>query len=155
MLLYFFLAALCSMVSAIDILCPSGWYIHQSNCIKLFEDKVFYHDATVNCANSVPGPVYLASVHSADDNSVLRRLTSESDHVWIGLNDIEDEGSFQWTDGSPVDYTNWAPGQPDNLADSDCVYLLPDGTWDDAQCEWSASGNTPAKAYVCETPVIL
>ena len=108
-----------------------------------------------NCAHSVPGPVYPASGHSADDNSILRRLTSDSDHVWIGLNDIEDEGSFQWTDGSPVNYTNWAPGQPDNLNDSDCVFLLPDGTWDDGQCEWRASGNTPAKAYVCETPVIL
>ena len=45
------------------------------------------------------------------------------------------------------------PGQPDNLNDSDCVFLLPYGTWDDGQSERRASGNTPARAHVCETPV--
>ena len=34
---------------------------------------------------------------------------------WIGLNDQFQEKRLSWTDGSPVDYTWWAPGEPNNI----------------------------------------
>lgn len=34
--------------------------------------------------------------------------------LFIGLNDIHVEGTFIWTDGTPIDYVNWGSGQPDN-----------------------------------------
>ena len=33
---------------------------------------------------------------------------------WIGASDDKIEGEFLWDDGAPVEYTNWADGQPDN-----------------------------------------
>ena len=33
-----------------------------------------------------------------------------NDGFWIGLNDFY--GVFEWSDGSPVNYTNWATGEP-------------------------------------------
>lgn len=33
---------------------------------------------------------------------------------WIGLNDAGHEGTFTWSSGQSVSYTNWSPGQPDN-----------------------------------------
>lgn len=32
--------------------------------------------------------------------------------VYIGLNDIANEGTYEWTDGTPVDYYNWMPNDP-------------------------------------------
>ena len=153
MLLLLLLAALGPSASGQSV-CPSGWTLHQTSCYRLFEHKVYYYDAMVGCANSVSAQSNLASVHSPDENSFLKTFVSAYDYVWIGLHDMENEGSFQWTDASPVNYTNWSAGQPDNLNDSDCVFLLPDGSWDDGECERKAWHTTPAKAYVCKTPAV-
>jgi hypothetical protein len=34
---------------------------------------------------------------------------------WIGIHDTAHEGRFAWTTGEPVTYTNWFPGEPNNL----------------------------------------
>lgn len=39
-------------------------------------------------------------------------LKSAATDPWIGLNDINIERMFVWTDGSGVHYTNWAKGFP-------------------------------------------
>jgi hypothetical protein len=35
--------------------------------------------------------------------------------LWIGLNDVATEGRFVWSSGEPVLFTNWAPGEPNNV----------------------------------------
>ena len=47
-----------------------------------------------------------------------------------------------------LDYTNWAPGQPDNWANEDCGHLYSDGNsvWNDLPCD-SRNG------YICKMPL--
>jgi hypothetical protein len=40
--------------------------------------------------------------------------TLSSSVIWIGLNDAAQEGTFVWSSGEPVAFTNWSPGSPDN-----------------------------------------
>ena len=35
-----------------------------------------------------------------------------NEYIWIGINDIEQEGSFVGVDGSEISWTNWWSGQP-------------------------------------------
>ena len=55
--------------------------------------------------------------------------------LWIGLNDAAEEGSFEWVSGEPVEYTKWAPGQPDNTGEEDYTvmwnYTGQEGLWND------------------------
>ena len=69
---------------------------------------------------------------------------------WIGLNDRQTEGKFEWTDGSSVDYTKWGYDydnrrrQPDNRGgDEDCVYMYMTNTWFDSACDQEL-------AFMCE-----
>ncbi len=74
---------------------------------------------------------YLAAIDDAGENAFLANiLTIQS--AWIGGNDLNNEGTFEWTNGSPFNYTNWYPGQPNNYNyDQHCVEMLHDGTWND------------------------
>ena len=69
-------------------------------------------------------------------------------HVWIGLNDIQEEGTFKWSDGSQmavIDFSKWNSYQPDNGlygsgTDQDCVILWQTGNfkWHDYPCDDNA-----------------
>lgn len=61
------------------------------------------------------------------------------DAVWFGLNDIEEESKFTFSDGSPMSYQNWFDTFPkDNYKFSDCA-LIPleksaNFQWKDVTC---------------------
>lgn len=52
----------------------------------------------------------------------LKDVASET---WIGLNDINNENTYLWTDGSIFDYSKWARGFPfrDNYIKVDWNYI--------------------------------
>ena len=43
--------------------------------------------------------------------------TFTTPNLVIGFNDLASEGTWVWTSGEPVTYTDWAEGQPDNCTD--------------------------------------
>lgn len=85
----------------------------------------------------------LVSVQSATENAAIVTALSNQGYagqlIWIGFSDEVTEGNFTWYDGSPIVYTNWAPGEPNNAGDEDCVQIYADGGWNDLSC---FSGNS-------------
>jgi hypothetical protein len=65
-----------------------------------------------------------------------------ADAIWTGATDREVEGTYKWIDGGSFSGT-WDPGEPNNLLNSDCALLLPNGNFNDAAC------GAPL-AFVCE-----
>ena len=53
---------------------------------------------------------HLVSINSAAENTFL----SAQGLCWIGLNDLVTEGTFVWTNGDALSYTNWYAGEPNN-----------------------------------------
>ena len=50
-------------------------------------------------------------------------LIAGYDRCWIGMNDLEQEMLYSWTDGHEVLYTNWAYYEPNNSGNEDCVEM--------------------------------
>ncbi|XP_071791767.1 alpha-N-acetylgalactosamine-specific lectin-like [Asterias amurensis] len=98
---------------------------------------------------------HLASVHSLDENNFVTRLydmisVPAQGPFWIGMNDQQTEGNFQWSDGWSVTYRNFGQSNPvSNLAEN-CVSVqgtdgLQKGQWGDEVC-------TRLYPYICIIP---
>ena len=86
-----------------------------------YEGSVYYcsdsnnHDwseaTAANAATAYGG--YLVVVNSAGENDFLASNIM-ADRIWIGLTDENWEGEFEWVNGDPVTYTNWAYYEPND-----------------------------------------
>lgn len=74
---------------------------------------------------------YLAVINSYDENNYLAsKLINQN--AWIGLSDEAYEGTFQWVNGDPLNFTHWYSGQPNNYNYAqDHVELMYNGYWND------------------------
>ena len=109
----------------------------ENKCFSYFNhSSINWNDARVNC--QIWGGD-LASIASADENAAVDSIRSSSidGSCWIGLNDIETEGTFVWSDGSNSSYRNWAGSAPNNTGgNEDCAHVEPI-TWNDLTCNIS------------------
>ncbi|XP_070535376.1 macrophage mannose receptor 1-like isoform X2 [Ptychodera flava] len=92
--------------------CPTGWIESESNCFKVFnaddnrKRSLNWHGSSEYCRKMNAN---LASFSSLDQEILIFRVAKVArfEVVWIGLNDIDTEGNYVWSDGSNVNYTNW------------------------------------------------
>jgi len=77
---------------------------------------------TASEAQAVTLGGHLASVNSAAESQFLldNFCSGVNDRrtLWIGLTDNGSEGTFHWTSGEPLAFTNWMSGEPNNHAES-------------------------------------
>ncbi|MBL7943421.1 MAG: hypothetical protein JNM00_11670, partial [Flavobacteriales bacterium] len=83
-------------------------------------------------ADALAMGVNCVTFNSASENNTVYGWYSGI--VWIGFNDIDNNGVFTWQSGTSS-YTNWGPDQPDdNPAGDICVYP---GCTDPAACNFN------------------
>lgn len=86
---------------------------------------------------------HLVSMNSAAENEWVRAnfpaIRGNPSQYLIGFNDHAIEGAFQWTSHEAVSFSNWSPGEPNNLGGEDVVILESDGRWNDLTASVVAS----------------
>jgi len=140
--------------------CIDGWVNFAGNCYYYNSDGSKTSDAAESLCNGNFG--WLTSIHSAFENNFVNALAANGQDnanyagVWIGLREAQNN-EYYWTDNSPLDYTNWMRGEPNNV-DTKCVRTQPnrctcdDGSmnslygWDDVFCD----DTTRNLGFVCK-----
>ncbi|OBS81299.1 hypothetical protein A6R68_20518 [Neotoma lepida] len=122
--------------------CPENWLHFQQKCYYFGKGSKQWIQARFTCSD-LEGR--LVSIHSQEEQvDFLMKHINKRD-AWIGLRDLNVEGQFVWMDESPVGYSNWNPGEPNNAGQGeDCVMMRGSGQWNDAYCR------SYLDAWVCE-----
>ena len=75
----------------------------------------------------------LVTINSAQQELWLQQQYGSDEPYWIGFNDIAQEGVWEWVNGDPITYENWAPGEPNDLGGEDVAVMN-----SNAEGQWSS-----------------
>ena len=78
-----------------------------------------YNAAKTQCESD---GAFLAIPRSEAENDYIADLIPNV-NIWIGINDIDQEGVFVAVDGSDITYTNWDLNEPNNYNNEDAVHI--------------------------------
>ena len=99
--------------------------------------------------------VFLVTVRNQEENDWLRSNIYPTAKIWLGLNDIAQEGTWVWHSGEPVTYTNWNSGEPNDANNEDAVEMYESGRWNDNQTyeqKYAVYEFIPSNKITCVQP---
>jgi hypothetical protein len=122
------------------------------SCLMLVLAPVSYVDAKATCAGL---GAHLAILTTAALDDTAEQLIDVVD-TFIGLSDEAVEGRFVWGDGTPLQFSNWELGEPNDgngRVAEDCAIIAgqrPEKGWDDRPCAPSNDAAGGLYASLCQ-----
>ena len=110
---------------------PDVWVVNPANghAYKLIACEDFY-DAHLQATNN---GAHLVSINDEAEHKWITEIFGNG-FFWIGLNDLEKEGEWQWDGGEPATYIPWEPNEiypEETLSDAEKDYVVMNfkGAW--------------------------
>uniref|UniRef100_A0A671UAB1 C-type lectin domain-containing protein n=1 Tax=Sparus aurata TaxID=8175 RepID=A0A671UAB1_SPAAU len=132
-------SSLCCNLFKVDTChkCQEGWEQNGPQCYYFSTDELTWEQAREKCRRDGAD---LVKIESEDEQKLRDKMTKTEDRFWIGLTDSVTEGTWLWTDGTPLNesLTFWRKGEPDNRTEEnadgeDCVRM---GTKSGSGLKW-------------------
>ncbi|XP_042222772.1 C-type mannose receptor 2-like [Homarus americanus] len=131
--------------------CPAGWTYWDNHCY-YYSDKQTTWDLAHSACNENFGSELVSVISKDEDDYLQQVLTAQSKNIWLGLHDDNNGHNWHWVDGTPVGFTNWYPGEPNNqggiehCGEKRTVDYIYAGKWNDMPC-------SSENYYVCKITV--
>ncbi|KAM4717477.1 C-type mannose receptor 2 [Anableps anableps] len=108
-----------------------------------FQATLSWSEARRSCKQQGADLLSISKLH--EQTYINGILNAYSSALWIGLNDLDLSGGWQWSDSSPVKYLNWDPDQPSHSEEENCVVVRSEssGRWQNRDC-------SDALPYACK-----
>lgn len=123
------------------------------SCLVLVTTVANYATANAVCTGM---SAHLAYLKTADLDTAAEAFIGARD-VLVGGTDAATEGTWLWDDGTPLTFTNWRTGEPNNgggAYEEDCLVIdgsRPGSAWDDRACaDPGVTGAVGQFAYLCQ-----
>ncbi|XP_021522870.1 collectin-11 isoform X3 [Aotus nancymaae] len=107
----------------------------ESKIYLLVKEEKRYADAQLSCQGR-GGTLGMPKDEAANGLMAAYLAQAGLARVFIGINDLEREGAFVYSDRSPMQtFNKWRSGEPNNAYDEeDCVEMVASGGWNDVAC---------------------
>ncbi|XP_038546571.1 collectin-11 isoform X4 [Canis lupus familiaris] len=101
----------------------------------LVKEEKRYVDAQLSCQGR-GGTLGMPKDEAANGLMAAYIAQAGLARVFIGINDLDREGTFVYSDRSPMQtFNKWRSGEPNNAYDEeDCVEMVASGGWNDVAC---------------------
>ncbi|RWS22324.1 low affinity immunoglobulin epsilon Fc receptor-like isoform X3 [Leptotrombidium deliense] len=121
-------------------LCADDWTLVGNKCIFKNETSADWNENRVNCHAMEASMV---KIQSKDENELLinmiKKDKKDAAYYWIGGRVVFiGDKQFEWSDGSPIVYKNWASSEPNNVDHKNgaCINIHAEkGEWYDYACD--------------------
>ncbi|CAH2321376.1 Hypothetical predicted protein [Pelobates cultripes] len=109
--------------------------------VKILGDKVYiptdlegdYSTSQAACqglGGTLPTPM-----NSAENDIILQYVKEFKNNVFLGINDIKEEGVFVYLNGKQITYSNWPSTEPNGKRNENCVEArVNHSAWNDINC---------------------
>eukprot|EP00063_Salmo_salar_P048904 XP_014023739.1 PREDICTED: uncharacterized protein LOC106583724 [Salmo salar] len=128
--------------------CPEGWKTSVSSCYYTTTMIKTWEESRKDCNER---GAHLVIINSREEQTFINGLYGPGNETWIGLTNVDTEGTWKWVDGTPLTTAYWKTGKPSSYlgANQDCVEFFHRssdlGEWNDEECHkpnnWISIGN--------------
>ncbi|XP_078392266.1 CD209 antigen-like protein C [Cetorhinus maximus] len=121
--------SLCPMLRICsESLCPSGWKVHNHHCYRFSTERVNWNSAKRKCESLNS---HLIIINTEQEQKSIKHYRGT---YWIGLTNRESERNWKWVDGTPVSFTRWDQGEPNNWYVNENCAIIRSADWNDVSC---------------------
>ncbi|CAL8272872.1 unnamed protein product [Lota lota] len=108
-----------------------------------FQSTLSWYEARISCQQQGADLLSITKLH--EQTYINGLLNGYSAALWMGLNDLDTNGGWQWADSSPLKYLNWESDQPNHEEEENCAVIRTEssGRWQNRDC-------SIALPYVCK-----